>query len=59
MTTRATFLDDPTNCANDPELWQIATHLQDQPKHYFLIRWHHPDRFTMVQISDQPLPACR
>lgn len=53
------FPDDPIHCANDPELWQIATHLQDQPKHYFLIRWHRPDRFTMQQISDQPLPACR
>jgi hypothetical protein len=53
------FPDDPINCTNDPELWQIATHVQDKPKHYFLIRWHRPDRFAMLQISDQPLPACR
>jgi hypothetical protein len=53
------FPDDPVNCANDPELWQIATHLQDGPKHYFLIRWHRPDRFTMLQISDQPIAACK
>lgn len=52
------FPDDPIHCASDPELWQIATHLQDQPKHYFLIRWHRPDRLTMLQISDQSLPAC-
>ena len=53
------FPDDPINCTSDPELWQIATHLQNEPRHYFVVRWHHPDRFTMVQISDQPLPACR
>ncbi len=52
------FPDDPVNCANDPELWQIGTHLQDEPKHYFLVRWHRPDRFTMVEIGDQPIEAC-
>jgi hypothetical protein len=53
------FPDDPINCSNDAELWQIGTHLQEQPKHYFLVRWHRPDRFTMVAIGDQPLPACK
>ena len=42
-----------------PELWQIGTHLQDAPKHYFLVRWHRPDRFTMVEIGDQPLQGCK
>ena len=53
------FPDDSVNCATDPDLWQISTHLQDEPSHYFLVRWHHPDHFTMVQISDQPLQACK
>jgi hypothetical protein len=53
------FPDDPVTCRSDPELWQIGTHLQDEPRHYFLVRWHRPDRFTMVQISDQPLEACK
>ena len=48
------FPDDPVNCATDPELWQIAAQLQNEPKRYFVIRRHHPDRFAMVQISDQP-----
>jgi len=52
------FPDDPVPCRNDPELWEIGTHLQDQPKHYFLVRWRRPDRFTMVNIGDQPL-ECR
>ncbi len=52
------FPDEPVNCTTDPELWQISTHLQDEPKHYFLVRWHRPDRFTMVQIGDEPLQAC-
>lgn len=53
------FPDDPIHCTNDPDLWQIATHLQDQPRHYFLVRWNPPDRFSMLQISDRPLPTCR
>jgi hypothetical protein len=53
------FPDDPVNCRSDHELWQISTHLEDQPTHYFLVRWHRPDRFTMVQIGDQPLEACK
>ncbi len=58
------FPDHPVNCRSDPELWQIGTHLQDEPSHYFLVRWRHPDRFTadrfrMVQISDHPIEACK
>jgi len=53
------FPDDPVNCRSDPELWQIGTHRQDEPSHYFLVRWHRPDRFTMVDIGDRPLQACR
>jgi hypothetical protein len=53
------FPDDPVNCTNDPQLWQIGAHLQDEPKHYFLVRWHRPDRFSMVAIGDQPLPDCK
>lgn len=52
------FPDDPVNCTNDRELWQIATHLEDAPKYYFLVRWHRPDSFTMVQIGDQRLLVC-
>ena len=53
------FPDNPVNCDSDPERWQIGTHLQDEPSHYFIVRWHRPDRFTMVQISDRPLQACK
>ncbi len=53
------FPDQPVHCGSDPELWQIGTHLQDEPSHYFLVRWRHPDRFTMVEISDRPLEACK
>jgi len=57
------FPDDPVACAN-PELWQISTHIQDEPTHYFLVRWRHaqgsaPDRMTMAGIGDQPLAACK
>ena len=49
------FPDDPIHCSGDNELWQVATHLEGEPKHYFLVRWRPPDGFTMVQISDQPM----
>ena len=53
------FPDKPVNCSSDPELWQIGTHLQDQPSHYFLVHWRRPDRFSMVQIGDRPLETCK
>jgi hypothetical protein len=59
MMMRGISPDDPVTCSSDPELWKIGTHLQDEPPHYFLVRWHRPDRFTMVQISDQPPQACK
>lgn len=52
------FPDEPVHCTVDPELWQIATHLEGEPRHYFLVRRHRPERFTMVQIGEQPLGGC-
>jgi hypothetical protein len=51
------FPDDPIHCSGGDELWQVATHLEGEPTHYFLVRWRRPDKFTMVQISDQPMSA--
>ncbi len=51
------FPDPPMQCSSSPELWQIATHLHDAPKLYYLVRWKQPYKFTMVGISEGPLCA--
>jgi hypothetical protein len=52
------FPDPPLRCASTPDLWQIATHLHETPKVYYLVRWREPLQFTMVGISDQAFPSC-
>jgi len=46
------------SCKSDPSLVQIATHLEESPKHYFLVRTIQPLQFRMVNIGDQPFDAC-
>ena len=45
-------------CAGGGELWQVATHLNEAPTIYYLVRWREPFSFTMVGISDSPYPDC-
>ena len=45
-------------CTGGPDLWQVETHLYQQPKRYFRVRWQNPYRFTMVDISETPYPDC-
>jgi len=52
------FPDPALACANDPSLIEIATHLEGQPKHYFLVRTKQPLHFTMAAIGDGPYPDC-
>jgi hypothetical protein len=46
------------SCRNDPSLVEITTHLEDSPKHYFLVRTRQPLHFTMVNIADRPFADC-
>jgi len=46
------------SCRNDPSLVEITTHLEDSPKHYFLVRTKQPLHFSMVNIADQPFADC-
>jgi hypothetical protein len=45
-------------CGNDPSLFEIATHLEDSPKHYFLVRTKQPLHFSMVNIGERPFADC-
>jgi hypothetical protein len=45
-------------CGNDPSLVEIATHLEDSPMHYFLVRTKQPFRFSMANVSDRPFADC-
>jgi hypothetical protein len=46
------------SCTNDPSLVEITTHLEELPKHYFLVRAKQPLHFTMADISDKPFADC-
>jgi hypothetical protein len=46
------------DCASDPGLIEIATHLEGLPKHYFLVRTKAPLRFSMADIGDHAFPNC-
>jgi len=50
------FPDPPLKCANGEDLWQIGIRLHGvESATYYLVRWRQPDRFTMVDISNQPV----
>jgi hypothetical protein len=49
---------DPAVGCKDPTLVEIATHFEEAPKRYFLVRTKEPLHFTMVNISDQPFSDC-
>ena len=52
------FPDPAMRCTTGMGLWQIATHLKDGPKTYYLVRFKEPYYFTMAGISDRPYPDC-
>lgn len=52
------FPDPTMRCAASPELWQVATHLNEVPTIYYLVRWRQPFSFTMVGISNSPYTDC-
>ena len=52
-------------CTSDPSVVSIATHLEEMPKRYFLVRVMDPSgqttpplHFIMANISDQPIADC-
>jgi hypothetical protein len=47
------------------DLWQVTVephnaqkNFEPEPDVYFLVRWHPPYHFTMMNISDKPWPRC-
>ncbi len=60
------FVYPTMHCADAPEVWQVGVDFSDPPTPpdaepkgtYFLVRWRPPYRFTMVEVSDRPSPAC-
>jgi hypothetical protein len=50
----------PTRHCRTPDLWQVGLESIEGKRApvYFLVRWRPPYDFTMVQVSQQPLPAC-
>jgi len=54
------------HCPPTPDLWQVGVDFSDPPTPigakpkgtYFLVRWRPPYKFTMVDVSDHPSPAC-
>jgi hypothetical protein len=47
------------HCPARPDLWQVGVDFSEPKKAlYFLIRWRPPYRFTMVDVSERPSPAC-
>jgi hypothetical protein len=52
------YPDQALRCVNDPSLVEIATHLEESPKHYFLVRTKEPLHFSMAGIGESPFPDC-
>jgi hypothetical protein len=60
------FISPTTHCPAMPDLWQVGVDFSDPPTPigvepkgaWFLVRWRPPYRFTMVDVSDRPSPAC-
>jgi len=50
------FPDPAVRCTNGT--WAIGTHLHEGPKTYYRVRFKEPLSFTMVEVSDKPLPDC-
>jgi hypothetical protein len=53
------YPDQALRCMSDPSLVEIATHLEESPKHYFLVRTKKPLHFSMAGIADNPFPDCK
>jgi len=54
------FIYPTMHCPQSPDLWQVGIDLSNAQSQqvWFLVRWRPPYRFTMVNVSDQPSPAC-
>jgi len=55
----------PTLHCQSSDLWQVTLTPQnakedseDEPEVYFLVRWHPPYHFSMVNVSDKPWQLC-
>ena len=49
---------EPALGCGDPSLVEIATHFEDAPKRYFLVRKMQPLHFRMVGIGEKPFADC-
>jgi hypothetical protein len=54
------FIQPTRHCTDRPDVWQVGVTeaLKDSPLGYFLVRWRPPYEFSLVGISDHPLPGC-
>jgi hypothetical protein len=61
------FMESSFHCLTRPDLWQVGVNLttanqekkeRKEAPAYFLIRWRPPYRFTMLNISNHPIPGC-
>jgi hypothetical protein len=52
------FPEATLRCGSDSELWQVATHLFEGPRRYYLVRWRAPLSFTLAGVSETPYPDC-
>jgi len=53
------YLDDTAGCRKDLELWQVSVGLGDKEMPlYFIVRWHAPYRFEMVEIRTTRRSDC-
>jgi hypothetical protein len=56
----------PTLHCQTPDLWQVTIKphnpkedIEDESDLFFLIRWHPPYHFTMMNVSKTPWPLCK
>jgi hypothetical protein len=60
------FLYPTMHCPTTPDLWQVGLNLTPEldsendraQKTYFLVRWHPPYQFRMVDVRDSAWPSC-
>jgi hypothetical protein len=52
------FPEPTLRCTTGVDLWQVATHLFEGPKRYYLVRWRGPFSFTVAGVSETPYAGC-
>jgi hypothetical protein len=60
------FIYPTMHCPAMPDLWRLGVDFSDPPTPigvepkgiWFLVRWRPPFRFTMVDVTEHPSPAC-